>query len=101
MTTYQGMHGNYTILEPRLALGVEGEIFKIRGRSDLVLKRFFDRHRTTTRLNKLQAQIAAGVPQQLLPQLTWPVDIVRKRTVYRLYHAGTVQVRKPQCNLQR
>ena len=76
MTTYQGMHGNYTILEPRLAQGGEGEIFKIRGRSDLVLKRFFDRHRTTTRLNKLQAQIAAGVPQQLLPQLTWPVDIV-------------------------
>ena len=91
MTTYQGMHGNYTILEPRLAQGGEGEIFKIRGRSDLVLKRFFDRHRTTTRRTAAaaaSADLAGG-------------HCLRKRTVYRLYHAGTVQVRKPQCNLQR
>lgn len=79
MTTYQGNNGTYTIQEPFLAKGGEGEIFAIRGQNDLVLKRFYAHHRTTTRHNKLQAMIRTGVPNQLLSQLTWPVDIVYEK----------------------
>ena len=76
MPTYQGMHGTYTIIEPCRASGGEGEIFNIRGKKNLVLKRLSDRHRTTSRLKKLEAMISAGVPPALLDQMTWPVDIV-------------------------
>ena len=75
MPTYQGIHGSYTIIEPCRASGGEGEIFDIRGRKDLVLKRLADRHRTTTREKKLEAMMRAGVPRHLLSQLTWPVDL--------------------------
>ena len=78
MTTYQGVHGTYTIIEPCRASGGEGEIFNIRGRKHLVLKRLAPRHRTLSRQKKLEAMIRTGVPQALLDQLTWPVDIVRE-----------------------
>ena len=39
MTTYQGLNDRYTIIEPCRASGGEGEIFDIRGKKDLVLKR--------------------------------------------------------------
>ncbi len=76
MPTYQGIHDRYTIIQPARASGGEGEIFNIRGRKDLVLKRLIDKHRTTTREKKLEAMLRAAVPQNLLGQLTWPVDIV-------------------------
>lgn len=76
MTTYQGMNDTYTIIEPCRASGGEGEIFNIRGKKHLVLKRLEQRHRTTSRQRKLEAMIRAGVPQALMDQLTWPVDIV-------------------------
>jgi len=76
MPTYQGMNDRYTIIEPCRASGGEGEIFDIRGKKDLVLKRLISKHRTTSREKKLEAMIRAGVPQDLLDQLTWPVDIV-------------------------
>ena len=78
MPTYQGMHGAYTIIEPCRASGGEGEIFNIRGNKNLVLKRLEAKHRTTSRMKKLEAMIRAGVPQALMDQLTWPVDIVRE-----------------------
>lgn len=76
MTTYQGMKDTYTIIEPCRASGGEGEIFDVRGKKHLVLKRLENRHRTTSRQRKLEAMIRAGVPQALMDQLTWPVDIV-------------------------
>ena len=76
MTTYQGLFNSYTIIEPRRAKGGEGEIFDIQGQSDLVLKRLEPKYRNTTRKNKLMAMINAGVPRELMPQLTWPIDVV-------------------------
>lgn len=82
MTTYQGIHGRYTIIEPCRASGGEGEIFDIRGKNNLVLKRFTDRHRTVSRERKLAAMIQAGVPQDLHSQLTWPADIVYENGLF-------------------
>lgn len=76
MTTYQGMKASYTIMEPCRASGGEGEIFDIRGKKHLVLKRLNPKHCTLSRQKKLEAMIRAGLPRDLLDQLTWPVDIV-------------------------
>lgn len=75
--TYVGVNGaNYTIIKPALGKGGEGAIYKIREKSNLVLKVFNPAKRDETRHRKLLAMIKTPLSPNAMKQVTWPVDVV-------------------------
>lgn len=66
----------YTIIEPPIGKGGEGSIYRIKDKSDLVLKVFNPAKRDETRHRKLLAMIKAPLNPHAMKQVTWPVDVV-------------------------
>lgn len=75
--TYTGSNGKTYITEAQpLGKGGEGEVYRIQGDPDLVLKLYLPRYRTEERHRKLFAMIQTPLSPDALKQTTWPVDIV-------------------------
>lgn len=74
---YIGSKGETYIIEtPALGKGGEGSIYKIKGKSNLVLKVFNPDKRNETRHKKLLAMIKTPLSPNAMKQVTWPVDVV-------------------------
>ena len=75
--TYTGSNGKTYITEAQpLGKGGEGEVYRIQGDPDLVLKLYLPRYRTEERHRKLFAMIQTPLSPDALKQTTWPVDVV-------------------------
>lgn len=69
-------NSNYTIIEPPIGKGGEGSIYRIKDKSNLVLKVFNPAKRDETRHRKLLAMIKSPLSPHAMKQVTWPVDVV-------------------------
>ncbi len=74
---YRGTNGTvYETLEPPIGKGGEGSVYRVAGKSGIVLKVLVPNRRTDERRRKLAAMIRSKMPQYALNQVAWPIDIV-------------------------